>query len=331
MPVTLANAKASRIPVVLGVCADSDRFIQYLNEAQERLLSRGLWKGAYARIRMCVDNACITWPRQVENVEAIRLSDYYGVVRNEWFEFLTFEPRSSLTNCCGTDWWNCGSESNLFNQGTFPTFADITGTNKKIRLFLQFPEDVGKRLFLQGLDENGNVIRTVEGGIRVDGEWVTLANPSVDTVNFFSVLTSVQKEVTSGTVRLYTFTPTGTLAAIAAYEPDETIPSYRRTLLRPFPGASRCCALRTVEAIVKLAFIPARRDTDFLLIGNLPALKYECQAIKKEEDDLTQEAEMYHLKAIRELNNELRTYNGRDNVSAYVSINGTAPMVATQL
>jgi len=331
MPTTLKMAKESRIPVVVGACADSDKFLAYLNEAQERLLSRGLWKGAYARVRMCVDNSCITWPRQVENVEAIRLRDFYGVVRNEWFQFLTFEPRSYLSNCCTPNWWNCGAESNLFNQGTFPTFADIQGVNKKIKVYLQYPEDDGKRIFLQGLDENGNAVRTVEGGERVDGEYVTLASPSVTTTNFFSVLAAVQKDITAGDVRLYTVDPDGNEKAIGVYEPDETIPSYRRTYLRPFPAATRCCDYRTIEAMVKLAFIPARRDTDFLLIGNLAALKYECQAIKKEEDDLTVEAEMYHQKAIRELNHELRTYNGRDNVSVYVSTNGTAPMIATQL
>lgn len=331
MPSTLAQAKASRIPVVLGVCADDSRFLAYLNEAQERLLSRGLWKGAYARIRMCTDNACVTWPRQVENVEAIRLKGYYGAVRNEWFEFLTFEPRSYLSNCCSPNWWPCGAESNLFNQGTYPTFADVRGTNKKLRFYIQYPEDAGKRIFVQGLDQNGNPIRTEEDGERVDGEWVTLASPSVDSTNFVSNVTAIQKEITAGNVRAYTVDPDGNLAAIANYEPDEEIPSYRRTYLKPFPAARRCCDYRTIEAMVKLAFIPARRDTDFLLIGNLTALKFECQAIKKEEDDLTQEAEVYHQKAIRELNNELRTYNGRDNVSVYVSINGTAPDVATQL
>lgn len=332
MPTTLAQAKVSRIPVVVGACADSDKFLAYLNEAQERLLSRGLWKGTYAYIRLCVDDACITWPRQVENVEAIRLRDYYGVVRNEWFQFLTFEPRSYLTTCCnGSDWWHCGGESNLYNRGTFPTFADIKGTNKKLKVYLQYPEDVGKRIFLQGLDENGNPVRTVVEGERVDGEYVTLASPSATTTNFFSVLTAVQKDVTAGNVRLYTIDPSDNERAIANYEPDEEIPNYRRTYLKPLPRAKRCCDYRTIEAMVKLAFIPARRNTDFLLIGNLTALKFECQAIKKEEDDLTVEAEMYHQKAIRELNNELRTYNGRDNVSAYVSINGTAPMVSTQL
>lgn len=331
MPTTFKMAKESRIPTVIGTCPTSDKFRAYINEATERLLSRGLWKGSYARIRMCTDNSCITWPRQVENVEAIRLKDYFGVVRNEWFQFLTFEPRSYLNRCCEAEWWHCGGESNLFNQGTFPTFADIQGTNKKIRVYVQYPEDVGKRILLQGLDENGNPVRKVDGGERADGEWVTLASPSVDSTNFFSVLSAVQKDVTAGTVRLYTVDPDGNEKAIAVYEPDETIPSYRRTYLKPLPRVTRCCDYRTIEAMVKLAFIPVRRDTDFLLIGNLAALKYECQAIKKEEDDLAVEADLYHRKAINELNQELRTYNGRDNVSAYVSINGTAPMIATQL
>jgi hypothetical protein len=40
-----------------------------------------------------------------------------------------------------------------------------------------------------------------------------------------------------------------------------------------------------VEALVKLEYRPALRDTDYLIIGNLPALKELMMALQKAEDE----------------------------------------------
>jgi hypothetical protein len=61
-----------------------------------------------------------------------------------------------------------------------------------------------------------------------------------------------------------------------------------------------------VEALVKLQFIPAVSDNDFLFIDVEPALKLAMQAVKLEEQNQDEDAATKWLLAIQELNMEDR-------------------------
>jgi hypothetical protein len=64
----------------------------------------------------------------------------------------------------------------------------------------------------------------------------------------------------------------------------------------------------TVQA--KLRHIPVSRDNDWLILGNKRALVLGAMAVDKERKDMLQEAELYWGKALKELEQELRTYLG---------------------
>jgi hypothetical protein len=110
-------------------------------------------------------------------------------------------------------------------------------------------------------------------------------------------------------------TDDATETAIALYEPDETIPNYRRSFI---PGLSKtnCCGVtgsctsKAVTVIAKMAFIPLRNDTDYSPIGCIPAIKDMCQSIKKSEDNLFVESAQWEAKAISKLQDELKHYSG---------------------
>ncbi len=53
------------------------------------------------------------------------------------------------------------------------------------------------------------------------------------------------------------------------------------------------CATKTVTVLAKMAYLPVSADTDWILIGNIGALKLACMAIKKEEDNKWDEAAVY--------------------------------------
>jgi hypothetical protein len=65
-----------------------------------------------------------------------------------------------------------------------------------------------------------------------------------------------------------------------------------------------------VEAICKLDFIPVARDTDYVMLGNLPALKYGCMAIKANEENRYSDAKTLIGDAVMELESELDHYLG---------------------
>ncbi len=309
MRTTLAQARASQIPKILGVCSTDSRVVTYINEATQRLMTRGKWVGTVQKYAVCVSGGCITWPRQIATIESVAVCDTPIKIRNEWHEF--------LENGVGLRDADDGGLT-LYDRGTACSFDDMSGTTKKIKVYADVPEDSSARILLQGLDENGNWIRTQDAGSWVDGEYVSInaSTPQLST-KFFSSLTSVQKPVTNGTVRIYQYdTVATTQTPMGYYEPDETIPWYRRSLITDLvnqgacDGASTSCATKAVTVMAKMAFIPVVNDTDYLLIGNIPALKDMIQSIRKYENNLFEEAQAWESKAIMELDKELSSYLG---------------------
>lgn len=316
MKLTLGDARAT-IGRVMGVCSTDSRIPDILNEAVQRLISRGKWVGTTARYRICVNSGCITWPRQIETIESFAICDRPGIIRNEWFEFVQDGPGVMAHD---ENWGNL-----LIDRGTAISFDDFNGTNKKIRVYADVAESADAKLFVQYYDSNANWKRTLVSGSWVNGEYITISTTPQNSESH--VLTGgwvgVQKPVTNGVVRVYEYdTVTGAQRPLAIYEPDETRPEYRRSMIPGLSDMPACddsstgCTSKAVTVMAKLKFIPVSADTDLLLIGNLPALKDMVQAILKRERNLLGEAAAYEVSAINELQQELASYQGSGPVPA---------------
>ena len=334
---TLAQAKNSTIAQAVGLATCDERFVQLLNEAQARLADMGKWWGTYKKLRLCVVAGCITWPREVKTVEAMNVCGYNIPIQNQWYEFQTDEraPRTG----CGRE--GC-EQDQLLDRGMVTQYRDSVG-NCYLQVHPQYAADAGKRVLLQGLDPNGDPIRTLDAvtGEYVWGEYVTLPNPLitayVQTQNQFKQpgLTGAQKPLTQGSLRIIANNQnTGLLTQVAVWGPSEENPEYRRTYLINMPevcgGTNGCntsndnccidhgdgcvppdeaCTNTVVEAIVRLEFIPAIVDSDWLFIGNLQAIKHMMKAIQKEDRNQYTEAEREIQLALRSLRNELEAYS----------------------
>lgn len=299
MKLTLANIKTP-ISKVLGMASTDSRVVDYINEAQERLLYKGKWPHTYARYRVESEDGMITWPRQLETIEAFAIDDVPGVVRNRWYEFLESGPGLiEKSDSIGRQ---------LLDQDVAAVFSDITGTGKRLRLHtdtLTASVDSGTKVLLQGYNDDGEWIRTQDGSNYVDGEYVTLTTSYVETVNNFISLRGVQKPDTKGNVTVKEFNVSaGTVRTIAVYEPLENLPTYRRSMI---PGVTTSS---TITITGKLRFIPAVNDIDWLHINNQPALKLMVMAIRKEENNIIEEAVAYEARAVQALNDQLSHHMG---------------------
>lgn len=321
---TFFQFRKSRAPQVLAACAANiPALASYVNEATERLVKAGSetgWYGTWQRVVFNVDrnDPFITLPRSIARVIDLDVCSQPVRVSNEFYEFLEagigLQPQSAC-NCASR---TCNSLS-TFDRGSFPSFKDLdaTGNPKILRLYATSNRDVGNlRVLLQGLDQNGNVIRSLDNGFDIQGEYVFLANPFADTINQFSRLDAVQKDITSNDVLLYQVdTVTGAQVLLSHYEASEDNPSYRRYFINGLP--TNCCGTGTtaqVTAMAKMDFVPVVVDQDWLLIGNIPALKLECEAVRYEEMDnpaAQAMAKSKHKQAIKMLNDELSHYMGR--------------------
>jgi len=304
---TLGDAKRERIPEQLSLCSDSPKVVAFINEAQQRLLQRPekFW-GTYARYRCNVYDKCLTWPRHFATLELAAVNNTPVVVRNLWFEFL--ESGWGIRDCDSCD-------LQMLDKGNAAAFEDICGSNKKIKVYCDVTETAGSRILLQGYDQSGNWIRTMDAGNWVDGEYVLLnaVTPQM-TVNVFSAFTGAIKPLTNGTVRLYEYDTTlATQRPIAIYEWDEEVPNYRRSFI---PGLTfnATTGYATVEVIAKLDHIPVRNDNDYLIIGNIPALKEMCLAIKHYEENAVQLGQLAEGRAVQLMKNEARHYEGAGKV-----------------
>ncbi len=312
MKVTLADARDS-IAEVIGCCATDARVAKYINEATQRLLYRGRWRGTVQRYRVCMNIPCITWPRQIETVEAFSICDGAGVIRGEDFEFLPNGPGQLKSN----DNWG----TICVDRGEAIAFDDVIGSNKKLKVYADVPEDADAKLFVQYYDNNGNWVRTFTSEWN-NGEYISIGTtPSYSSsVCMQNGWVGVQKPITNGVVRVYEYdTSTGFQRPLAIYEPDETRPQYRRSFVPGLQNMGLCsresesdsdCSTKSLTILGKLRFIPVLEDTDYIMIPNLPSLIDMVQSVLKRKRNLIGEAASYEASAINELQNELRSYKG---------------------
>lgn len=285
MRTTFANAKASRIPEALNVSSTDARFAQYINEATLRLMQRGKWWGTFGRYAISVDSNILTCPAVIETLEKVNIEKAPMPIRSQWFEFLQFgwgTRDETLPNGSGI--------LEVLYRGTSPTFKSISAASI-LTAKCDVLEDVAKEVRILGEDANGNFVRTQPGGPGTaweDGEVVELAQGAgTPTTTVFSKVTDIQPATDlEGRWWLYEGTVAGG-TLIGQYEYWETAPAYKQYLI-PFSNST----ITTVEAMAKLAFRPVANDTDYLLIGNLSALKLACMAIKAEEEHSWQEANL---------------------------------------
>jgi len=273
---------------------------------------------------MCATDGCISLLPQLASIERVSVCGQVIPSHDMFYEFLSngLGPRNA--SCSTSSGCTCGggcgvAEANL--RGWFPTFADIRGASKKLRLVCDVSADVGKRVLCLGYDENKNWIRTSPGGVWQDGETVILAqSPGTDTTKFFDGgVTGIQfLDAREGQVWLYERdTVAATSRMIGSYQYFETVPSYARYLFPSIFAQSNSaggCATTLVEIIGRLEYFPVVKDTDVLIIGNIPALKNMAVAVKTYEEAVNtsdiQRAAAFEALAVKELDQEVEYYLG---------------------
>lgn len=322
------NAAKDAIAEAANINAsDTTRIAKYANDAVRRLIPKGDFVGTFGRYRICTAQDCLTWPRSIEAIRGVAVSTFPIGTHNGWYEFMQFTAGVLNSNKTNT--------LELLDRVTSPpppTFNDITqgATNRKVQVVAAVSESASAKITLQGYDQNGQWIRTQVSGTWIDGEQVTISTTETNSTNYFTKLVRVIKPVTNGAVRLYEYnnTSAAVVKQLAYYEPDETLPNYRRSYIpalnRIAAGCNANCSEASVEVLAKLNAIPVSGLNDFLQIGNLPALVEEVRAIRKFENNLFAEGVAQEKLAVRYLNEELRNYDGLDSVASRIDIHGAA-------
>lgn len=310
---TFGQVKNSLIPGDLGLCSTDDRFRQILNEAHERLTQAGKYHGTFQRYDICVGtDGSLLWPRQVAAIEAFAVNDVPQTIRNGWYEFLQSGQgiRSSTVN---------SGELQLLDHGNAVVFEPMPDNHHYVQVYSEVEEASGTRILIQGYDDAGQWVRTEDSGTWVDGEYLALGNSVVTSTKKYSHVTGINKPVTSGSVRLNRYKSPGPAVPIGFYEPSETTPMYRKSLvpgLKNAPdytnpnGGDTIVGKRMLQSMVKLDHIDVSHDNDFLVIMNIGALRLACKAVLLESREDWQQANALWARAYQILDAELSHYQG---------------------
>jgi hypothetical protein len=147
-----------------GMCATDPQLLARTNEAQERLLNKGLYAGTYGRYSVCVYGGCITLPREFESILGYNYDGAAAQVYNQWYEFMANGPGMSPA----------GAWRQLQDRGYVPSFRPLD-SQKYIRVYTDLIEDATSTILFRGSDTYNNRIQTIENGVYIDGERLNLS------------------------------------------------------------------------------------------------------------------------------------------------------------
>jgi hypothetical protein len=307
------------------------------------------WFGGWAETIFTTTMATpfVTFDNSVARLEYVDICDRPVTVNNQFMEYLRFGNgrmpklfRQSHVGCF---------QPQVYSRNNVPTIQDLGPSLPQfIVAYATDPTDYGKRVLIQGLDNNNAPVLTQDGLQRASGQFEVLAAPFVQWPQQFNKITGIQKDITNAPVQIFQADPnTGQQVLLANMQPQEQTAWYRRYFFNPLPF--NCCSGLfpnpcippvpppqnvTVTAIVKLEFVPVQYDTDYCLIQNLEALTEEAMAVRYSTMDSDQSknlAAIKHKEAVRFLNGELSHYYGQYNPAIEISVFGSARLERQQI
>lgn len=343
MTVSDLKQSSARVAAALNICPDDERFLSYLNDAEERMSNAGRYYGSIQEVQFCLTNeACFVLPREIATLERIAVDGQPVPIQNGWYSFTRQIACVPLCSSCGRANCECWPQMRI-REGNQASFSRTNGANKLLRSYPTDTEDVGKKLVFQGYDYNNIWVKTEDStGQLIDGEEVTLAFPFVDTDTVWGngSPVAVKKEVTRRRVLVYEYdTTTGVELPIADYEPGETRPSYQVAYLPGGAGGSawgagNCCGVgptctsgtvrRTLTALANLQHTPLISDGDWLMFQNLSAYKAAMIAVKAYEDGDVVKGNYYFY------GTQAASKNGR-GVDRIINRDGAIPLLQAEL
>jgi hypothetical protein len=336
---TLAQFMAAAGAQPVGICmGDISGTAAIVNLAQERLMidpfapDEGWWGGwvkMLFNVQAVNQAAYIVTPHDIARVIVMDVCQKPIRLRNGFYEYMEFgiglQPRGCPPQVCTPN------VAQAFERDTVFTLTDFAATPQYLRIYPTDSADLGRRIVLQGPDQNGVTIlgTDIDTQAAILGETVFITLPFATTKNQFSGITGILKDPTLGPIQIFMIDPvSGTSTLLTAMDPNETTAAYRRYLINGLP--CNCCNTPggsiQISAQCKLDFVPVTSPSDYLIIQNIPALIEECQAIrysKMDSEEAAKNEAKHHAKALQLLNGQLDHFLGKVNTSVQVSLFGS--------
>ncbi len=337
---TLGQAKIALAPFcgATGMAITDPRVIGYINRGQEELMNAGDWPNVVDRwfFRFNQLTGHVALPYVFDRLMQVTTDGVPRMITSPWFEFVAYGPGIQDDYDARGNKRRNWTDSVIDRgdspvQRQIPDLFELTGP-WTLRVYtaldetgpFPFPPNIN----IQGLDENGLIIRTLsDGSGMTDGtavaEYINGANYPMDhsqtyttSAQQYSKITGVSKPETNGYIRVTAWNGTDEVE-LSNYAYNETTPSYRHYYIPTLrKRCDNCDNLpRILEARCRKRFVPAEQNEDILIIGNTLALQEMIIAQWKKLTDINEYA-VRKLAAIGLMKEEAMAYRGKSRVPA---------------
>lgn len=271
---------------IFGIC-DQQKLFDFITEAVDVLSTHGDFDPLLGFVDICTDGLFVSLPRDVETILALNIGGKPALARDQLFTFHYNGP--------GDCDWRQDCNLRWQDLGKYPTFRDIKCPSKVVA-FVDNQADEGKEVWVYGLDESGNELRTEIGGEWKNGYLVPTvfgyALPASDAPTISRIF-KITKEDTVGPIRISSFdnsTFTGTLLAVMQWDDNES--EYGRIKL------SRNCG-SGIRIHFRRRLFKIRNLEDGLPVMSKSALKMMFRALKYYDEVDLANAEAFEATAAR--------------------------------
>lgn len=304
------------IKKVLGTCSD-EVFYSALNEAIEELANLGNWDPMVMFMDICTQGCDITLPDDVEVPLAINVGGHPADFRNKWFEFHQNGPGSQCCKSTCSYTWN--------DKGQFPVFRDPSQPSL-VRAYPEGEEVSGANIRVYGYDDCEKWIMTPDcDGVLKDGFDVPIFSgmgAGMTTNIKVKRITRVSKPITNSFIRLVAMDggSCGGGTLLGVFRPNFKEPSFRRISVSGAgcgvlcgTNSSACCTTWVRMRFRRKTF-KVSDPTDAIPLNSVTALKMMAMAIRKYENDLLKEYDVYKEAAKQCLMLEQKSSSGPNQI-----------------
>jgi hypothetical protein len=289
MNLTLAAAKSALARFI----APGLDTTQIINNACERLINGGRWKGTQDHLVFQVNHTgLLTLPRQYMTVLGIKVDAYARQLANQWYELLPGTgDRSQLSSYVRDE----GDGYCIF--GDVGSFGPVA-----LKAVCEGFDPEQHTIRVQGIDEEGQEIFDSNGERGVE-----LTFNGAASAVLFTQITGVIKPPTNAIAKLVSASSNGEQWVIGLYEPGELRPCYRRYFVPEAAGARGLKSVM-VTALCQRRHVEATHPNDLLFTANIGALQNAVLGLHYEEHGDGSRAEYHFNKAVSLLNDELKRF-----------------------
>jgi hypothetical protein len=265
-----------------------------MNQVLERLAYIGKYRGNILSVVFPAHSGYITLPPAYASILAGSYDRWPVEIASQWqpyFELGWCDPNEAQG-------WNLRLQD--LGDG-YVTQFDIVAPGS-VRIY-STGSDNGATVRIFGTrTETGLPVTDNQGNL---GEEITLNSPVVQSLYHYDDITGFQKTHTKGPVQMRLL-PMGGGAEylLSEYQTYETIPSYRRFQTGPNE--------KTVRVLCQRRYIPVSAETDFVIPGNIAALKFGLKGLELEDAgyERVQESQECWAQCVNWLNQEAKAFRG---------------------